>query len=473
MINKRPMIKEAFGLALLMLMAAAQAQSWPLTSEGTIKFTVDGAAFTGQQGNLWQEIYWSLPLKEFLVKEQGGTRSVGYRTIIQLRDSSGKLYIDEDWSSTVPVPSQQELERRDLSLMDVIVASNIPSGDYAIKFMVSDLHGGKIGRLEEQITIPPIDQGKLSLSQLEIASDVYIDTVRNKFSKGKLQVRPHPTREFGLAYNKLYYYFEIYRPVTDTSGQPLRDLTVSYASAMEPVVHVVRQDQLEGRTGQIIQAGGIDLDSVADGTYLLRVQIKDRDGKIMAGTQGGFRVRRKPDESLSLAKDKLEQELQERLKEGGEYFFQIEHIATNRELEDLKKLDESGKKEFLRRFWMSRDPDRSTGENEALINYARHYKMADEKFGEKNRGGMKGSKTDRGRIYIKYGIPNEVENKPVQGQYKPLEIWRYYDGNRFIFIDKTGFGRYQLIYSKNKEERTETNYIKYISPDVISNENIQ
>jgi GWxTD domain-containing protein len=407
-----------------------------------------------------------------VVKQNDGQRVISYKTMIQLRDSSGKLFISEDWISNLNVPTAQELERRDLATIDLIVANNLKPGDYRLKFMVSDMNGGNIGVLEKEIIVPFLNPEVLAISQIQVASDIYLDSLTNRFSKGKLQIKPHPSREFGGAYGNLYYYFEVYRPVSDTAGGS-RFVQISLNSTSQPVINNIANNDITARTGQIIQTGGVNLDSFPDGLYILKVQLKDGTGKLLTYSQAGVKVKRKPMSVIIKATDKLEEEIQALLKEGGEYFYEIGYIAASHEVEQLKKLDANGKNEFLRRFWKSRDTNPATTENEALLEHARRYKEADIKFGEKNRGGMKGSLTDRGRLYIKYGIPNEVESKTMQGQSLPVEIWRYYNGNKFIFIDKSSFGRFQLMYSKSKNERTDPNWSKYISADVIQNEDLK
>ncbi|MDP2807022.1 MAG: GWxTD domain-containing protein [bacterium] len=460
-------------LALILILAAfSLAHSWPLSSDGTIKFWVDGAAFAGDSGKTWQEIYWTLPVKDFVVKQNAGKENISYKTMIQLRDSSGKLFLNEDWISNLNVPTAQEIKRRDLATIDLIVANNLKPGDYRLKFMVSDLNGGNIGTLEKEIIVPFLNPEILAVSQIQAASDIYLDSLKNRFSKGKLQIKPHPSREFGGAYGNLYYYFEVYRPAADTTGAG-RFVQISLNSTSQPVSNIIANNDITERTGQIIQTGGVNLDSFPDGLYLLKIQLKDGAGKLLTYSQTGIKLKRKSLEEIAGAGDKQDEEIQALLKEGGEYFYEIGLIAASRDIEQLKKLDENGKNEFLRRFWKSRDTDPATSENEALLEHARRYKSADIKFGEKNRGGMKGSLTDRGRLYIKYGVPNEVESKTMQGQFRPVEIWRYYNGNKFVFVDKSSFGRFQLMYSKSKDERTDPNWSKYISADVIQNEDLK
>ena len=56
-----------------------------------------------------------------------------------------------------------------------------------------------------------------------------------------------------------------------------------------------------------------------------------------------------------------------------------------------------------------------------------------------------GWRTDRGRIYIKFGPPDDIERYPFEMGTYPFEIWRYYSLRKvFVFVDRTGFGDYYL-----------------------------
>ena len=58
---------------------------------------------------------------------------------------------------------------------------------------------------------------------------------------------------------------------------------------------------------------------------------------------------------------------------------------------------------------------------------------------------MDGWLTDRGRIFIKFGPPDDIERHPFELETRPYEIWRYYSLRKvFLFQDYTGFGDYRL-----------------------------
>ena len=67
--------------------------------------------------------------------------------------------------------------------------------------------------------------------------------------------------------------------------------------------------------------------------------------------------------------------------------------------------------------------------------------------------GQPGWITDRGRILIKFGFPDDVERHPFEMGSQPYEIWRYYALRKtFVFIDPTGFGDYRLHMDSMDEE---------------------
>ena len=76
----------------------------------------------------------------------------------------------------------------------------------------------------------------------------------------------------------------------------------------------------------------------------------------------------------------------------------------------------------------------------------------------------KGWTSDMGRIYIKYGEPNEQNNyvTDLSAKYsrKDYVVWKYNYGSKiFMFMDMYNSGRYAFIYSKNDFfENTDTNW---------------
>ena len=68
------------------------------------------------------------------------------------------------------------------------------------------------------------------------------------------------------------------------------------------------------------------------------------------------------------------------------------------------------------------------------------------------RGGLN---SDMGRIYVRYGPPLDIQRHVSSAEYdKPYEVWNYPINGQteFVFLDRTGDGRYVLVHSTHPDE---------------------
>jgi GWxTD domain-containing protein len=107
----------------------------------------------------------------------------------------------------------------------------------------------------------------------------------------------------------------------------------------------------------------------------------------------------------------------------------------------LKLKTDGERNQFIEAFWRRRDPDPNTEENEYRREYEERVAYANREFGFRDVAGWR---TDRGRIYILYGKPDEWE-KVETG-----EIWFYRlipevgKGVELEFINVSGTGEFKL-----------------------------
>lgn len=125
----------------------------------------------------------------------------------------------------------------------------------------------------------------------------------------------------------------------------------------------------------------------------------------------------------------------EKLDEAGkEMYKEIAYIASKKELETFMELPADKRAQWLETFWKKRDPTPTTEENERREEHFRRIEYANEHF-SLDVAGIPGWKTDIGRIYIKYGAPDKIENKDIGLR----QTWIYYSyGLRYNFDE---FGR--------------------------------
>jgi len=163
---------------------------------------------------------------------------------------------------------------------------------------------------------------------------------------------------------------------------------------------------------------------------------------------------------------KLEQELQTAYKKWLQE--DVLYILTPEERDAFLHLNSDEEREqFIEQFWLRRDPTPDTVENEFREEHYRRIAYANERFSS----GKPGWRTDRGRIYIAWGPPDEIESHPSGGAYyRPMEegggttstyafeIWRYRYlegvGQEVVleFVDPTMSGEYRLTMDPSEKD---------------------
>jgi GWxTD domain-containing protein len=146
----------------------------------------------------------------------------------------------------------------------------------------------------------------------------------------------------------------------------------------------------------------------------------------------------------------------------------VAYIITDEERSAFLRLQTDEEREtFIENFWLRRDPSPDTVENEFKEEHYRRIAYANEHFAS----GIPGWKTDRGRIYITYGPPDEIDDHSSGGSYErppeegggetstyPFQQWRYrwIDGvgtNVIIeFVDPTMSGEFHMTMDPSEKD---------------------
>lgn len=127
---------------------------------------------------------------------------------------------------------------------------------------------------------------------------------------------------------------------------------------------------------------------------------------------------------------------------------QIRYIASQNDWLVLRKVPKDKIAEAIESYWRANDPSPGTLRNESRETFSNRVLRADELFTIHKR--LRGWRSDRGRIYIKFGEPEQIVNDAFPSGKAPSIRWHYFRLKRqFIFTDERGFGQYTL---RNKDE---------------------
>ncbi|HLY62450.1 MAG TPA: GWxTD domain-containing protein [Terriglobia bacterium] len=147
---------------------------------------------------------------------------------------------------------------------------------------------------------------------------------------------------------------------------------------------------------------------------------------------------------------------------------EVPFIITEGEKAAFRDLSTDDEREsFVELFWENRNPNPGSPENEFKEEYYRRVAYANEHYAS----GVPGWRTDRGRIYIMYGPPDEIDAHSSGGTYNrppeegggstntyPFEKWRYRHidgiGENIVleFVDTTMTGEFHLSIDPGEKD---------------------
>lgn len=324
----------------------------------------------------------------------------------------------------------------------------VPSGLYDFEIQIKDLNDpvdeGKTTILE--IDVPAVPEATF-VSDLELISAFKKTTEPGTFSKSGYDILPMVNDDhLHSSMSEVIYYAEIYK-VDESVGEDDMFLAKSYFEDAEgkeiaPTVKYMRK-----KTSPVVPIiSRFNLDDVPTGAYKMVLEARDRENNLLARhsldvyrTHPGKEVNIEELSDDAVAGTWVEvydqkAELWEHVKslrpiaQSTEKFY-IDEVFAEREKSELDYLQK-----FFYNFWDTRNPKDSKGE---WVKYLEQVKIAEEKFGTPNK---KGYETDRGRVFLQYGPPDEIADRANEPSSYPYQIWHYYKaGNfnnvRFVFYD--------------------------------------
>lgn len=304
--------------------------------------------------------------------------------------------------------------------------------------------------------------GAPAISDLQLCSSIKpSENKANPFYKNAHEVVANPTLVFGALYPVIYVYAELY------DLDPARTYGVEY-EVLNDAGAVVKKSSRnrQYRASNTVEVGTINAVALPSGRYTLRLSLKDPQTGIRTRVEKRFYVNNPTvamdtpgvvsplvaDAIAALSSGEIDRE-----------FEQIKYLATEAELSIINQLrDTEGKRKFLQDFWTRREEGSDGRPPVRRSDFLRSVSLSNERF---SYLGKEGWRTDRGRVFIQYGNPDEIERRPSEGEARPYEIWYYYrieNGVQFVFVDRSGFGDYQLVHSTKRGELRDEGWSRFL-----------
>ncbi|MGD8627851.1 MAG: GWxTD domain-containing protein [bacterium] len=381
--------------------AWSESEDIPGPSTGDIVFHADVVTFIFDRDRNVEVISAIVSNDQLVFVETGDGGLEGkLRFRVTFKDSLGEIAGESEREVTVAAGSIDDASDRGIVqvLQSKIV---VPPGTYDAEIVLEDLNARKreivsfikgdynSGQIDVLVESQRFPAGRISMSDVEFARSLR-RVQEGSFQKSGFEVIPNPHRRYGLLLTELPIYFEIY----DLRKEQTDDTLMVRYSIINKSGHEIyaTENPIDLRGNVVGSTALFNITSLPAASYLLSLRLVDRDGEVLAESRRKFDVAWSV---YSWGRHEIEA------------LGDLAYIFTDEEMETYKSLSHGDQEEYLRSVLHEIDPTPGTVENEALIEHFRRVKYADENFASAN---TRGALTDRGRLYIKYGPPDDIQS---------------------------------------------------------------
>lgn len=404
-----------FGLIAAFLAASfavARAEDFPpLRAAQPPLFSADVGTSVDSTARGQVEFTVTVPYSELSWNRVEGGYAGGAGFVVTLEPQRRGRVWGDSWEQRVRVDSHVSTQNAGYHLI-VRRAFAVPPGRYNVRVRVRDVSSEQESVASGAITVPDFGRQPVGLSDLQLGvSD----------STGAFVAIP--TRIFGFNADRLAARVGL---VDRRAGDWPRRYALRWRVRDEQAGEVASGDTLVevGHAGEPLVVRAHDAGLFLGG-YVLEVEVAE--GSSRWRVQRSFEV----EESGPPRGRDYEQLLEA-----------LSYIADSREVDAMRRLPADRQVAAWAEFWRRRDPTPDTERNEAELEFFRRLRYASQHF----QGFGPGWRSDMGRIYLRHGAPDQVEQRPASAQNPQLEIWYYNQPyRRFLFADREGFGRFSLL----------------------------
>ncbi len=438
-------------------------------AQNELGFEFDYAKFNYDSTSVYLEFYYGLNPKNMQVFSSDKDQMIEAIVHIEMKNLvTNEFFIKKDWKvqDFAAATGNDSMPK----LLSGVLSFVVPKAKYSLLVKVWDSKNPNFSKtINETLLIEPVKPDKFSISDIELANNIKTEDVdpNSLFYKNTLEVIANPAMLYTNSSPVMFYYAELYNLKLADANSDFSLQKILYNSSGTPIYRNTKS--IKQGQDAVVEYGFVNLSKYPTDSYNFVLSLIDpatnqayvsskrfyfynpgvkdtsRLSKVNTGVLGS--------EFGLFTKDECDK-----------MFLQVKYIASDREISQFKSLDSlKAKREFLYNFWRNRDTDLSTPRNEFKEEYMKRVAYANKNFTSMLREGFL---TDRGRVALLYGEPDQRDFYPSDSQVKPYEVWFYNEiegGVNFYFGDVTGFGNYELLHSTKRGEVKDENWMRRIS----------
>lgn len=302
------------------------------------------------------------------------------------------------------------------------------------------------------IEVPDYSEN-VSISNIMIAEAAAVTSNPTLFSKSGYDILPRISNFYPADLTTMPYYVEVYHSelIPDTIFA-LRQRIVETTNSKE-VEGFTRYTKL--RNSEVVPAlRKLDISKLATGSYRLELAVVDRNN-VQFGTPVSYYFERlnETEQFSDVTSIVLDPAFQASITDDSLQYYlgSLLPISRSAETKNILATIKEGNKERARKhiqqYWLQ---TAGTNAYNAWLDYKAQVQLVEQLY---STGFQAGYETDRGRVYLQYGPPNNIIDRETSPSEYPYEIWHYYkikvySNKRFVFYNPDLVNNnYRLLHS--------------------------
>jgi len=438
-------------------------------AQNKLAFNFDFAQFGYDTLSNYLEVYYYFDQSKLTLKNKNNSFFVGANLTIKIQNlESNEFIVNKHWRLNNPI--KDSINIKNSKPLVGLLGFVLSKGHYNLIISAVDAVQKNLNFTKtEKLNVLPFIRKNFTISDIQLASNIKKEGIDKNsiFYKNTLEVEPNPTIVYSKYYPVLFYYAEVYNLKYLKSSKELF-FQKRIVNSMGDIVYNKMQ-HIAASIKPICEIGAVNLKKYPTDAYTLILSLNDSTAnrKVLSSKKFFFL---NPDVKSSITRVKKAKGFMGSKfavfteNECDDLFAESKYIAKQNEINQYKSLDSlDSKRDFIYKFWKIRDPFPETRKNEFLSDYLKRIDYANKHFGTMMN---KGFKTDRGRVYLIYGPPDQIDRYPNETGQKPYEIWQYQSiegGVIFVFADLTGYSNYELLSSTKRGELRDDNWQRRIA----------
>ncbi|MGA9117619.1 MAG: GWxTD domain-containing protein [Bacteroidota bacterium] len=420
-----------------------------------LSLMVDVARFRGDEERAWVEISYAVPERTLTYGRDaaGLTARLEMEADVLAGDSA---VFTQRWN--VPHSAADSARIAVMNLVGVVQVPLAP-GSYMLRLTARDaLAPSRLATVTLPLSVAAPARTRPVLSDIQLAARITRNAGQgSQFYKNTLEVRPSVEGVFGPGHD-LYYYAEAYN--LDAEGGPGEfRLRASVRDAVGR--ELIARDRVRRRPGEsAVLVDSIGVAALPTGSYVLTLMLWGAEPAAADSSLRRFFVYNPSlgvDSTLVLLDARVPSAEYARMEDSelDREFAWLRYEASGDEKNRFEELEGAdAKRRYLEDFWSRRPPGKRLVCLERVRYANTHYGFL----------GRHGYRSDRGRVHVVYGPPDDIERHPNEAESRPYEIWTYHaiqTGVIFVFVLRQEGGDYELVHSTHRNELQDANWQRF------------